>query len=107
MGGLVSPITWTHHLYWFIPAVVVLVDAALDADRTTAAGARRRRGLLALAVGTGVVIVYGVVTFQDWGAGPVRTDDPLDFLARNAYVLLSLLLLAVLPISRRSVPAPG
>ncbi|GAB3072941.1 hypothetical protein GCM10027186_30070 [Micromonospora schwarzwaldensis] len=102
VGGLISPITWTHHLYWFIPAVVVLVDAALDADRATAAGARRRRGLLALAVGTGVVIVYGVVTFQDWGAGPARTDDPVDFVTRNAYVLLSLLLLAVLPVRRRS-----
>ncbi|GAA3744334.1 hypothetical protein GCM10022379_12050 [Micromonospora maritima] len=100
VGGLVSPITWTHHLYWFIPAVVVLVDAALDADRATPAGNRRRRGLLALAVGTGVVIVYGVVTFQDWGAGPARTDDPVDFVARNAYVLLSLLLLVVLPIRR-------
>lgn len=102
VGGLISPITWTHHLYWFIPAVVVLVDAALDADRSTAAGARRRRGLLALAVGTGVVIVYGVVTFQDWGAGPARTDDPVDFVTRNAYVLLSLLLLAVLPVRRRT-----
>ncbi|MFG1672947.1 glycosyltransferase family 87 protein [Micromonospora sp. NPDC049282] len=102
VGGLISPITWTHHLYWFIPAVVVLVDAALGADRTTVTGVRRRRGLLALAVGTGVVIVYGVVTFQDWGAGTVHTDDPVDFVVRNAYVLLSLLLLAVLPIRRQS-----
>ncbi|MFI5834888.1 glycosyltransferase 87 family protein [Micromonospora sp. NPDC051300] len=102
VGGLVSPITWTHHLYWFIPAVVVLVDAALDADRATAAGVRRRRGLLALAVVTGVVIVYGVVTFQDWGTGTVHTDDPVDFVVRNAYVLLSLLLLAVLPVRSRS-----
>ncbi|MFI6132487.1 glycosyltransferase 87 family protein [Micromonospora sp. NPDC051141] len=102
VGGLISPITWTHHLYWFIPAVVVLVDAALAADPSTATGTRRRRGLLALAVGTGVVIVYGVVTFQDWGAGPARTDDPVDFVTRNAYVLLSLLLLAVLPVRRRT-----
>ncbi|QLQ39608.1 glycosyltransferase 87 family protein [Micromonospora robiginosa] len=102
VGGLISPITWTHHLYWFIPAVVVLVDAALDADRTTTAGVRRRRGLLALAAATGVVIVYGVVTFQDWGTGTVHTDDPVDFVVRNAYVLLSLLLLAVLPVRHRS-----
>ncbi|MEV0002164.1 glycosyltransferase 87 family protein [Micromonospora sp. NPDC050980] len=101
VGGLISPITWTHHLYWFIPAVVVLVDAALAADRATVAGVRRRRGLLALAAGTGVVIVYGVVTFQDWGTGTVHTDDPVDFVVRNAYVLLSLLLLAVLPIRDR------
>ncbi|WFE34061.1 glycosyltransferase family 87 protein [Micromonospora sp. WMMD975] len=98
VGGLISPITWTHHLYWFIPAVVVLVDAALDAGR----GTRRRRGLFALAVGTGMVIVYGVVTFQDWGTGTVHTDDPVDFVVRNAYVLLSLLLLVVLPARRRA-----
>ncbi|WP_433285781.1 glycosyltransferase 87 family protein [Micromonospora sp. CA-244673] len=103
VGGLVSPITWTHHLYWFIPAVVVLLDAALDADRTTVEGARRRRWLLVLAVGTSFVIVYGVVTFQDWGVAPARTDDPVEFVVRNAYVLLSLLLLAVLPTRR---PAP-
>jgi alpha-1,2-mannosyltransferase len=100
VGGLVSPITWTHHLYWFIPAVVVLVDAGLDADRDTVAGARRRRWLLTLAVGTGFVIIYGVVTFQDWGVAPARTDDLGEFVTRNAYVLLSLLLLAVLPYRR-------
>jgi alpha-1,2-mannosyltransferase len=102
VGGLVSPITWTHHLYWFIPAVVVLVDAALDADRGTAAGVRRRRWLLTLAIGTAFVIIYGVVTFQDWGVAPARTDNPAEFVTRNAYVLLSLLLLAVLP----ARPAP-
>ncbi|MBM0225462.1 MULTISPECIES: glycosyltransferase 87 family protein [Micromonospora] len=97
VGGLVSPITWTHHLYWFIPAVVVLVDAALDTDRGAAEGVRQRWWLLTLAVGTAFVIIYGVVSFQDWGVAPARTDNPGEFVARNAYVLLSLLLLAVLP----------
>ncbi|MER7416492.1 glycosyltransferase family 87 protein [Micromonospora peucetia] len=98
VGALVSPITWTHHIYWFIPAVVVLADAALSADATTGAGARRRRRLAALAVGTSALIVYGVVTFHDWGIAPVRTDSPAEFLIRNTYVLLSLLLLVTLPI---------
>ncbi|MEU2611253.1 glycosyltransferase 87 family protein [Micromonospora sp. NPDC007271] len=97
VGGLVSPITWTHHLYWFIPAVVVLVDAALDTRRDVLAGAGQRRRLFALAAGTGFVVIYGVVTFLDWGVAPTRTDDVGEFLARNAYVLLSLLLLAALP----------
>ncbi len=103
VGGLVSPITWTHHLYWFIPAVVVLVDAALVAEPRTVAGARRRRWLLTLAVGTGFVIIYGVVTFQDWGVAPARTDTFGEFVARNAYVLLSILLLLALP-ERRTRP---
>ncbi|MFR9775957.1 glycosyltransferase 87 family protein [Micromonospora sp. MS34] len=100
VGGLVSPITWTHHLYWFIPAVVVLVDTALDTGPGTVPGGRRRRWLLTLAAGTAFVIIYGVVTFLDWGIAPTRTDSLGPFVARNAYVLLSLLLLAALP-SRR------
>ncbi|MFE9691431.1 glycosyltransferase 87 family protein [Micromonospora sp. NPDC005806] len=100
VGGLVSPITWTHHLYWFIPAVVVLVDATLDADPRTVRGARRRRWLLTLAIGTAFVIIYGVVTFQDWGVAPARTDSLGEFVARNAYVLLSLLLLVAVPTRR-------
>ncbi|MFJ8577377.1 glycosyltransferase 87 family protein [Micromonospora sp. NPDC093277] len=101
VGGLVSPITWTHHVYWFVPAVVVLVDAALDERRDTVASARRRRWLFALAAGTAFVSIYGVVTFLDWGVAPVHTDNVGEFVARNAYVLLSLLLLVTLPARRR------
>lgn len=100
VGGLSSPITWTHHIYWFIPAVVVLVDAALDERRDTVEGARRRRLLFTLAAGTSFVSIYGVVTFLDWGVAPTRTDNVGEFVARNAYVLLSLLLLVALPARR-------
>ncbi|WFF03214.1 glycosyltransferase 87 family protein [Micromonospora sp. WMMD964] len=96
VGALVSPISWTHHIYWFVPAVVLLVDAALSADRPEQAGRRWWSATLALV--TTVVIVYGVVTFQKWGAGVIRTHDPVDFVAQNTYVLLSVLLLAALPI---------
>ncbi|MCI4064608.1 DUF2029 domain-containing protein [Micromonospora sp. R77] len=106
VGGLVSPITWTHHLYWFIPAVVVLVDAALGTGAGTREGARRRRWLWALAAGTAFVIIYGVVTFQDWGVAPARTDDLGEFVVRNAYVLLSLVLLVALP-ARPAAATPG
>lgn len=99
VGGLISPITWTHHLYWFIPSVVVLVDTALTAGRAGDAGRRRR--LLALAVGTYLVITYGVVSFYDWGVASARTDSPIEFLLRNVYILLSLLLLVTLPIRPR------
>ncbi|MGC5289896.1 glycosyltransferase family 87 protein [Micromonospora sp. DT231] len=96
VGSLASPITWTHHIYWFVPAVVLLADAALSADRPDEA--RRRRWLAGLALGITAVIVYGVVTFQKWGAGAIRTHDPADFVLQNTYVLLCLLLLAVLPV---------
>ncbi|MEH1165393.1 glycosyltransferase 87 family protein [Micromonospora sp. CPCC 205539] len=96
VGALVSPITWTHHIYWFVPAVVLLTDAALAARGPDEV--RRRRWLGGLAVGTAVLIIYGVVSFHDWGVAPVRTDDPVDFVLRNGYVLLSLLLLVALPV---------
>ncbi|MEU8298076.1 glycosyltransferase 87 family protein [Micromonospora sp. NPDC048909] len=104
VGGLVSPITWTHHLYWFIPAVVVLADAAARADRSTLEGARRRYWRTTLAIGTAALIIYGVVSFYDWGVAPARTDNPGEFLVRNTYVLLSLLLLVTLPTRRNDGP---
>ncbi|WP_130407814.1 glycosyltransferase 87 family protein [Micromonospora violae] len=96
VGSLASPITWTHHIYWFVPAVVLLADAALSADRPDEA--RRRWWLGGLALGVTALTIYGVVTFQAWGAGPVRTHDPVDFVLQNTYVLLSLLLLVALPV---------
>ncbi|MEH0933635.1 glycosyltransferase 87 family protein [Micromonospora psammae] len=100
VGSLVSPITWTHHIYWFIPAVVVLVDAALDAGHGTAEERRRRWWLFALAAVTTAAVSYGVLSFQDWGVAPVRTDSPAEFLFRNEYVLLALLLVVTLPVRR-------
>ncbi|TCB95667.1 DUF2029 domain-containing protein [Micromonospora zingiberis] len=107
VAALISPITWTHHIYWFIPAVVILIDATLRTDPRTAEGARRRRRLGALAVATSAIIVYGVVSFYDWGIAPSRTDTPWEFVLRNAYVLLCLLLLAVLPIRTRAGAKPA
>ncbi|WP_018253911.1 glycosyltransferase 87 family protein [Salinispora mooreana] len=98
VGALISPITWPHHIYWFVPAVVVLVDAALGARP----GSTRRR-LWLLAVGVTMIIVYGVVTFQNWDTAPVPTDTLADFVDRNVYVLLGLVLLATLPIRSRPI----
>ncbi|RKN49495.1 glycosyltransferase family 87 protein [Micromonospora endolithica] len=101
VGALVSPITWIHHIYWLIPAVVLLVDAALDADPATPSGARRRRRLTVAAAVVSAIIVYGLVSFQDWGIAPVPTDTPVEFVLRNAYVLLTLALLVLLPTRMR------
>ncbi|BCJ58225.1 hypothetical protein Jiend_16470 [Micromonospora endophytica] len=106
VAALISPITWTHHIYWFIPAVVLLVDAVLSTDPRTATGARRRRRLSALAVGTSAIIVYGVVSFYDFGVAPTPTNSPWEFVLRNTYVLLCLVLLAALPV-RAQADAPA
>jgi len=99
VGTLVSPITWTHHAYWFVPALVVLVDTLLRPPGTECGGGGRRRrvALLVLAVLLAVAMVYGVVSFYDWGKAFARTDTPGEFLLRNLYVLFALLLLVVLP----------
>ncbi|MEH1013456.1 glycosyltransferase family 87 protein [Micromonospora sp. CPCC 206060] len=105
VGALVSPITWTHHIYWFVPALVVLVDAALSARPGPGEVAGRRRcRLLAGAAVLYLVITYGVVSFYDWGVAVERTDSPVEFVLRNTYVLTALVLLVALPIRKGSAP---
>jgi alpha-1,2-mannosyltransferase len=89
VAGLVSPITWPHHLYWFVPALL----AALAA-----------RAWL-LAIGGYLVAVFGVVSVIDYGVAAQPTDSIGEFLARNAFTLLSLLLIAFVPI--RHYPTAG
>ncbi|MFY1633751.1 glycosyltransferase 87 family protein [Solwaraspora sp. WMMB335] len=98
VGALIAPITWPHHVYWFVPALIVLVDAALrPADRA------RSAGLLALAATVFAALVFGVVSLIDWGHELVPTDDPVTFGLRNLYVLAAALLLVSLP-TRRTPP---
>ena len=82
VGALISPITWPHHVYWFIPALIVLIDA----------GGRRNYWLFGITL---AVMIFGVNTFIDWGVGADPTHDPGTFLLRNLYVLLMLALLVL------------
>jgi alpha-1,2-mannosyltransferase len=94
VGLLVSPITWPHHVYWFVPAIVVLFDAAWST--------RDRRGrlalvaLVALAFIVYAVAAFGVVSFVEFG--PLEPVDGVgEFLVRDAYALLAIVLIAVIP----------
>jgi alpha-1,2-mannosyltransferase len=89
VGALISPITWVHHVFWFIPALIVLADA----------GGRRNWWLFGVSM---AVLIFGVNTFIDWGSGADPTHDPGTFLLRNLYVLLMLVLVVMLP--ARPVP---
>lgn len=115
VGALISPITWPHHVYWFAPALLVLVDAALappaapksepgglpgPAAGAGRAGGVRRAALLGLAIGLLAAVTFGVVSFTDWGPLPRPTGSFAEFLLRNTYVLFALLLLVALPIRR-------
>ncbi|WP_327007247.1 glycosyltransferase 87 family protein [Dactylosporangium sp. NBC_01737] len=85
VGCLASPITWIHHLYWFVPALVVLVDA----------GRRWLAVLIAVTVGVGMVSLYDQgLPVDPWGKGV------LGFFIENWYVLLAAALLFALPIRR-------
>jgi alpha-1,2-mannosyltransferase len=103
VGALVSPITWPHHIYWFVPALVALVDYAagpLEGGRT------ERLALDVLIFGGYAGAVFGVVSFTDYGTAALRTDTPGDFVIRNLFVLLALVLVITLP-QRERQPAPG
>lgn len=82
LGGLVSPITWPHHLYWLVPGLVAMLAA-------------KRWALFA---GGYLLSVYGVFSLRDWGPQAVPTGTVLTFLGRNAFVLLALAFLIVIPI---------
>ena len=98
-GCLVSPISWVHHLYWVVPALIVLVDVA--AGTPPAAPWARRRPRTARAVaGTGAVVVGApflgsLIWF--FARTPPNVDGIGDVLGRNAYVFLMLALVAALP----------
>jgi alpha-1,2-mannosyltransferase len=103
VGSLISPITWPHHVYWFIPAVVLLVDGVLRPAAVTESAAQLRRlGLLATAIGVYACALYGVVSFVDYGTAKAPTVTIEDFVLRNLYVLVMLALLVVLPVRVRS-----
>jgi alpha-1,2-mannosyltransferase len=83
-GGLLSPITWPHHLYWIVPALAVCLAA-------------RRWWLLFAGYLVGVI---GVVSLVDYGTSVQPTATVKDFLARNAFVLLSAIFILFTPIQR-------
>ena len=92
-GSLVSPVTWGHHIFWFVPALLVLVDAYAST---------RRRAYLWIAVFT-----YATVTFsmlQWWDFTLQRPGGPVGFVLSNWLVLLMLVLLAVLPTRPAKIP---
>jgi alpha-1,2-mannosyltransferase len=93
-AGLISPITWVHHLYWFVPAIAALVLASLTAPSP------RRIWLILSAAAAYTICVVGVDTLTDWGVEQRPTPSLSEFLLRNAFVLLAAVLVLFLPIPR-------
>jgi alpha-1,2-mannosyltransferase len=91
VGLLVSPVSWQHHLYWFVPAILVLVDAA-----GSARPGRYWYGALAAVIWSTVTI--GVIAFFDYGLSYSVLNTVPGFFISNWYLLLMLLLVVVLPV---------
>jgi alpha-1,2-mannosyltransferase len=91
-GSLISPITWTHHLVWLLPALLLLLDQALRA------AGRRRVALLALATALYAVLCSEVV----WHFASHFRGTGL--IGSNAYVIASVALLVGLPLAGRRTP---
>ena len=93
-GALASPISWHHHLYWFAPALLILVDAA--------AGDRRHRvRWVTLAVVLWATVTFGLIEVYDYHLLHHRDlDSPPGQLLADWYVLLMLALLVLLPVRR-------
>jgi alpha-1,2-mannosyltransferase len=101
---LVSPISWTHHLYWIVPAALVLVDIAAGAGVAESAWSRLRdrpRAVMALAGGLALIVmaVFGlsVVWLLAHFDGSFPRHGVLMALGTSAYALTMLALLVLLP----------
>ena len=110
---LASPISWTHHLVWVVPAVVLLVDVGVG---TPLAGGswpwptgRRTGTRLPAAAGAALVAAVFSVSIvslvSNYAGYPTGTGPPAA-LAINSYALLMLALLAFLPTRRLTPVAP-
>ncbi|MBX7266162.1 DUF2029 domain-containing protein [Micromonospora sp. Llam7] len=88
---LISPITWVHHLVWLVPGLVVVAAATLPWPPAGPVARRRLRAGIAAYV----VLCSGVVWVFANGFG-----GPYGFLGGNAYLLVAVGFLALLPVRR-------
>jgi alpha-1,2-mannosyltransferase len=104
---LVSPISWTHHLVWVVPAVVVLVDVAAGTPLSAAAPPWLRTRARAVAAGAaaGALVVLAVfVSSVVWyfEQHPAEEAEGIWTWApgENAYTVVLLALVLLLPVRR-------
>ncbi|HYO34847.1 MAG TPA: glycosyltransferase family 87 protein [Geodermatophilus sp.] len=96
---LVSPVTWSHHLVWLVPALVVLVDVAAGTPPVpgTPRRSRSRAGAAALAAGTGLVLASSSIWFAEARPGSHHDLGVPGLLVEDLYLLVTLLVVALLP----------
>jgi alpha-1,2-mannosyltransferase len=98
---LVSPVSWSHHFVWLVPALVVLVDLA--AGREPAAGTpswwRDRSRVLAgsLAAVTALVLASSAIWFAFATTGHHHERGVVGIVVEDLYLLVTLAVVAALP----------
>jgi alpha-1,2-mannosyltransferase len=93
---LVAPISWVHHLYWVVPALVVLVDVAAGTPVAAGLGSRRPR-LARPAAAAAAVLAAGALAGAVVWFFPGTPAGLSTVAGENAYVLLLHALVAGLP----------
>ncbi|MCI0685948.1 MAG: DUF2029 domain-containing protein [Sporichthyaceae bacterium] len=108
VGCLISPLTWSHHIFWFAPALLAMVDTAASPSSVLTnvrSGLRDRWALVPVAAG-----VLGTVTFDALGYYEYSMLHPggwIGFVLGNWMIWLMLLLVVVLPIDPARAAADG
>jgi alpha-1,2-mannosyltransferase len=97
LGCLISPVTWTHHLIWLIPALVLTALAAVEA------GPGRRRRWLAGVAALGYLVLCSRVVW----AWEDRAPGPGTFLLGSAYLWVTVALLVAVPVRARQDVVPA
>ncbi|MCU1612515.1 MAG: Alpha,2-mannosyltransferase [Frankiales bacterium] len=107
---LISPISWNHHLFWVVPAVVVLLDVAAGTPPAPGSwrllnGRRRATAAVAGAAALAVFAVFfvSVVALVSKDTGYLTVTGAVAVLGANAYVYVMVALLFLLP--ARTLPA--
>jgi alpha-1,2-mannosyltransferase len=96
---LVSPIAWSHHLVWLVPALVVLVDVAAGSPAApgTPSWARSRRSAGALAAVAALVLASSSIWFAEADPGHHHDLGVAGLVVEDLYLLVVLVVAAVLP----------
>jgi alpha-1,2-mannosyltransferase len=93
---LISPISWSHHWVWAVPALLTLADLA-----------RRHRHRLAAATAVGGLVLFAAAP-QWWlgkFAGPALSWAPWQQVIGSSYVLFAVLVLLLAACGRLTPPA--
>jgi alpha-1,2-mannosyltransferase len=95
-GSLISPVTWGHHIFWFVPALLVLVDMYLTG---------RRAWYLAIAIFSYVTVTFSMLQWYEFTL--LKPGGPVGFVLSNWLIWLMLALLVLLPVRPARVPLTG